>query len=57
LHSNYPIEPSHDLGSNSFLEIVAKAKELNYEYVGFSEHNPSLAKHTPKKYTNLAKTR
>jgi len=57
LHSNYPIEPSHDLGSNSFLEIIAKAKELNYEYVGFSEHNPSLAKHTPQKIYEILQKR
>jgi DNA polymerase (family 10) len=57
LHSNYPIEPSHDLGKNSFEEILINADDLGYEYVGFSEHNPSLAKHTPEKIYEILKKR
>jgi DNA polymerase (family 10) len=57
LHSNYPIEPSHDLGQNSFEEMLAKAKELKYEYLGFSEHNPSQAKHTPEKIYEILQKR
>ncbi len=45
LHSNFPIEPSHDLGSDNMEAMLNKAKELNYEYVGFAEHNPSQSKH------------
>lgn len=48
IHSNYPIEPSHDLGRNSMQEIIKKAEDLSYEYVGFSEHNPSISKHKEK---------
>lgn len=57
LHSNYPIEPSHDLGKNSFEEILDKASALKYEYIGFSEHNPSQAKHTPEKIYEILKKR
>src|SRR5680860_1716263 len=46
IHSNYPIEPSHDLGRNSITEMLDKAKEFKYEYLGFSEHNPSISKHS-----------
>lgn len=46
LHSDFPIEPSHDMGQNSFAEMVKRAIELGYEYIGFSEHNPSISKHT-----------
>lgn len=46
IHSSFPIEPSHDLGQSSMEEMLKKAKELNYEYLGFSEHNPSTSKHT-----------
>ncbi|MBI4089129.1 MAG: hypothetical protein HY424_00295 [Candidatus Levybacteria bacterium] len=46
LHSDFPIEPSHDLGHNSLNEMAEYAKKLNYEYVGFSEHNPSISKHS-----------
>ncbi|MDO8269940.1 MAG: hypothetical protein Q7T54_04710 [Candidatus Levybacteria bacterium] len=46
IHSNYAIEPSHDLGKNTMEEMLIRAKELNYEYLGFSEHNPSIGNHT-----------
>ena len=46
IHSSFPIEPSHDLGRDSIMEMVQKAKFLKYEYLGFSEHNPSISKHT-----------
>jgi DNA polymerase (family 10) len=36
IHSNFPIEPSHDLGQNPMEEMIEKAKSLNYEYIGFS---------------------
>ncbi|MBU3979357.1 hypothetical protein KKF69_04320 [Patescibacteria group bacterium] len=45
LHSSYPIQPSHDLGKSSMQEIIEKAISLKYEYMGFSEHNPSQSKH------------
>jgi DNA polymerase (family 10) len=57
LHSNYPIEPSHDLGKNSFEEILEEANRLGYEYIGFSEHNPSQAKHSPEKIYEILKKR
>ncbi len=46
LHSNFPIEPSHDLGKSSIEEMVKKAVTLHYDYLAFSEHNPSTSKHT-----------
>lgn len=56
IHSNYPIEPSHDLGQNSMEEMIKKAKELNYEYIAFSEHNPSVGNHSADRiYSILAK--
>jgi DNA polymerase (family X) len=57
IHSNFPIEPSHDLGQNSFDEILEKAKELNYKYIGFSEHNPSHSKHSTQQIHDLIKSR
>lgn len=57
-HSSYPIEPSHDMGASSMEEMLAKAKLFNYEYIGFSEHNPSVSKHTNKQiYEILDKRR
>lgn len=57
LHSNYPIEPSHDLGENSFDEIIARAKSLRYEYIGLSDHSPGHSTHNKKQMTDLIKAR
>ncbi len=57
IHSNYPIEPSHDLGLNSMQEMLKKAESLNYNYLGFSEHNPSQSKHTNEKIYEILKKR
>lgn len=46
LHSSFPIEPSHDMGQSNMEDMIKKAISLNYKYIGFSEHNPSLSKHT-----------
>lgn len=56
IHSNFPIEPSHDLGRSSMEEMLKKARDLGYEYLGFSEHNPSINKHSKEAiYTILSK--
>lgn len=57
LHSSYPIEPSHDLGTGSFEEIVEKAKSLNYEYAGLSDHSPGYSTHTKNQIVDLIKKR
>jgi DNA polymerase (family 10) len=55
-HSSYPIEPSHDMGQSSMEVMLEKAKKLGYSYLGFSEHNPSVSKHTKQQiYDILAK--
>jgi len=55
IHSNYPIEPSHDLGTASFKEIVTKGREMGYQYVGIAEHNPSINKHSDKQIIQILK--
>lgn len=56
IHSSYTLEPSHDLGINTMQEMLDKAKELGYEYLAFSEHNPSVSRHTKGQiYDILAK--
>lgn len=57
LHSNYPIEPSHDLGEDSFETIVKRATELNYKYVGLSDHSPGFTTHTKQQIIDLIKKR
>lgn len=55
IHSNFDIESSHDLGESSSEEIIEKARGLGYEYLGFSEHNPSVSKHSEKQIIDLLK--
>lgn len=57
IHSSYPIEPSHDLGANTMQEMLNMAKELGYQYLGFSEHNPSVGKHTPSQIYEIMRKR
>lgn len=57
LHSDFPIEPSHDMGKNSMQEMLKKAEALNYEYIAFSEHSPSTSKHTKKQIYELLASR
>jgi len=44
LHSNFPIKnPSHGPGVNSIEEIVKKALDLEYKFVGISDHPLGLS--------------
>ncbi|MDO8487627.1 MAG: DNA polymerase/3'-5' exonuclease PolX [Candidatus Curtissbacteria bacterium] len=53
LHSNYPIEPSHDLGKDNFEEIIKKAKNMGYQYIGLSDHSPGFSTHTKEQILSL----
>jgi len=55
IHSDFDIETSHDLGINSMEEIVKRAGELNYEYLAFTEHNPSKKGHDEKQVEEILK--
>ena len=57
IHSSFPIQPSHDLGKNTIGEMAGKAISLGYGYVGFSEHNPSVSKHTNNQIYTLISVR
>lgn len=57
IHSSFPIEPSHDMGKDTPEDMLKRAMHLGYEYFGFSEHNPSVSKHTSKQIIELLKKR
>jgi len=57
IHSNYPVEPSHDLGHDSMQKMIDRAVEINYEYIGFSEHNPSVGNHTNEQIFSILQKR
>lgn len=45
LHSNFPIvNPSHGPGADSIEDIVKRAEQLGYDYVGISDHPPGHGK-------------
>lgn len=55
IHSSFDIETSHDLGESSMEELITKANALGYEYIAFTEHNPSHSKHSEKQIIDLIK--
>ena len=57
MHSNFDIEPSHDLGQDSIEMLSAKCQLLGYEYIGITDHNPSVSGHTEQQIINLVKKR
>ncbi len=57
IHSDYPIEPSHDLGADPMEEIIKKAESLDYSYLGFSEHNPSVNNHSQEQIHEILRKR
>lgn len=57
IHSSFPVEPSHDAGLDTMESMLLKAINLGYEYLGFSEHNPSISKHNNDQIYNILKLR
>ncbi len=55
IHSNIDVEPSHDLGISSLSELTTQASKLNYEYIGVTEHNPSVSRHTSQQVIDIIK--
>ena len=55
IHSNFDIETSHDIGESSMEELVKKGSELGYEYIAFTDHNPSQRGHNNIQIIDLIK--
>jgi DNA polymerase (family 10) len=55
IHSDFDIETSHDIGLSTMEEVVKKANELGYEYVAFTDHNPSQSGHNDKQIVDILK--
>jgi DNA polymerase (family X) len=45
------------MGANTIEEIIEKAKSRNYEYVGFSDHNPSTSNNTERDIIEIMRKR
>lgn len=57
IHSNYDLQPSHDLGASSLEELLDTAASLKYSYIGISDHNPSVMNHSDKQVIEIMKKR
>ncbi len=57
IHSSYDLQPSHDLGLNTYEELAEKAKVLKYEYIGFADHNPKLTGLSSEEIVTIMKER
>ncbi len=55
IHSDFDIETSHDIGESSMEDVIRKAGELGYEYLAFTEHNPSKSKHSEEQIVEILK--
>lgn len=53
IHSDFDIETSHDLGISTMEEIVKRGDQLGYEYLAFTEHNPSKSKHNEQEIVDI----
>lgn len=42
IHTNLEVATSHDVGSTPTDQLLERAIEKNYRYIGFSDHNPKL---------------
>lgn len=57
VHTSYDLESSHDLGVDDATACLREAAELGYEYVGFSDHNPSVGNHSESEIVAIMKSR
>ena len=57
IHTNYQFESSHDLGISSLAEHLDRAVQLGYDYIGISDHNPSITNHTVSQIAEIMKRR
>lgn len=57
LHTNFSWQSSHDAGADSIREIINKALDLNYEYVGIGDHNPSTSAYSTSQLITQVKER
>lgn len=56
-HSNFPLESSHGPGVNSIEDIVKKAEQLGYIYIGISDHSPAFTTHSLSQIAKLIQKR
>ncbi len=57
IHTSYDFPASHDIGANPLKDHLDKAVKLGYEYIGISDHNPSMSTLTQKQAISVMEKR
>ncbi len=57
IHSDFDTETSHDLGESSMEDLIVQASKLGYEYIAFTDHNPSRSRHSKNEIFEIIKRR
>lgn len=57
IHSNYDLKPSHDLGGSTIGELIKAARILKYQYIGLSDHSPSINNHSKQEIYDILSRR
>ena len=57
IHSSYDLKPSHDLGKNTYRELLSYGKKFGYEYIGFADHNPKTGDLSKAQIVEILKKR
>lgn len=57
MHTSYDLESSHDVGADPLSVHLDTAARMGYEYIGISDHNPSVTKHSDAQITEIMKKR
>lgn len=57
IHTDYTFPTSHDIGSSHLHEYLDRATELGYEYIGISDHNPSIGGKSASEIASVMKKR
>lgn len=57
MHTKIDFPTSHDMGESTIAELLDRAAELKYEYLGFSDHNPKSSALDAKERLEAVKKR
>lgn len=57
IHAKLDYPSSHDIGTSTLPEYLDKASTLGYEYIGISDHNPSITNQSEKQIIEVMKRR
>lgn len=55
IHTNLSYPSSHDLGMSSIADILTKAQQLGYDYIGLSDHHPKQSGMTESERIEVVK--